>query len=155
MESPCTVSPFFPSRPCWPLSLTLATLGGCTPASSGKDAVAPEAPVPSAALKVSVSYRERMLLPPGCTLFVDLINISHLNPEHNGVAGVFVPVKAAPPFRATLRYDPDKVVEQLHYAVAARIELKGQVLFSGSTRLHPLSWPKDKTVEIMVARPPR
>jgi hypothetical protein len=43
----------------------------------------------------------------------------------------------------------------LHYAVAARIELKGQVLFSGSTRLQPLSWPKDKPVEITVSMPPR
>jgi len=147
--------PVFPVPALLAVVLTLAVLGGCTSASSGKDAVQPEAPVPSAALKVSVSYRERMLLPPGCTLFVDLINVSHLDPKHNGVAGAFIPVKAAPPFRATLRYDPDRVLEQLHYAVAARIELKGQVLFSGSTRLQPLSWPKDKPVEITVARPPR
>ncbi|OIQ49402.1 hypothetical protein BerOc1_01327 [Pseudodesulfovibrio hydrargyri] len=131
--------------------LILAALGGCTAASSEKTAEPVARPNATAALKVSVSYRERMLLPPGCTLFLELKNISQLNPEDNGVADAFIPVKAAPPFKAVIRYDPDRIIERLHYAVSARIELKGQVFFTGSARIDPLSWPEGKTLEIEAA----
>jgi putative lipoprotein len=133
--------------------LILAALGGCTAASPGKASTGRLNPV--ASLKVSAYYRERILLPPGCTLFVELRNISQLNPENNDVGNAFLPVKAAPPFNAVLRYDPDRIVAQLHYAVSARIVLNGQVLFSGSARIDPLSWPKDKPVEVLVTMPKR
>jgi putative lipoprotein len=132
------------------LVLILAALSGCTAASTGKGAPSGRLN-PVAALKVSVSYRERILLPPGCTLFLELRNISQLDPEDNDVANAFLPVKAAPPFKAILKYDPERIIARLHYAVSARIELKGQVLFSGSARVDPLSWPKDKPLEIRVA----
>jgi putative lipoprotein len=128
-----------------------AAFWGCTAASTEQDAAPAPAPNATAALKVSVSYRERMLLPPGCTLFLELRNISQLDPRDNGVASVFIPVKAAPPFKGVIKYDPDKILAQLHYAVAARIELRGQVLFSGSARVDPLSWPEDKPLEITAA----
>lgn len=131
--------------------LILAALGGCTAASTEKTAASVSPSTGAAALKVLVSYRERMLLPPGCTLFLELQNISQLNPEDNGVANAFIPVKAAPPFKAVIKYDPAKIIKQLHYAVSARIVLKGQLLFSGSVRVDPLSWPEDKPVEITVA----
>ncbi|MGE4424044.1 MAG: YbaY family lipoprotein [Pseudodesulfovibrio sp.] len=133
--------------------LILAALGGCTAASPEKTSSSQLNPVTE--LKVSVSYRERMLLPPGCVLFVELQNISQLNPENNDVGNAFLPVKAAPPFKAVLRYDPDRIIAQLHYSVSVRIEFKGQVLFSGGTRIDPLSWPKDKPVEVLVTMPKR
>ncbi|MEZ7198500.1 YbaY family lipoprotein [Pseudodesulfovibrio karagichevae] len=137
------------------VALILAALGGCTAASTEKSAASVSPSDGKAALKVTVFYRERMLLPPGCVLFVELQNISQLNPEDNGVGNAFLPVKAAPPFKAVLRYDPGRIIAQLHYALSARIVLKGQVLFSGSTRIDPLSWPKDKPVEIQVTMPKR
>ena len=140
--------PFF--VPALLAAVLIFALGGCTAASTEKGAEPVSSSFGSAALKVSVSYRERMLLPPGCTLFLELQNISQLNPENNGVSSAFIPVKAAPPFKAVIKYDPAKIIEQLHYAVEARIALKGQVLFSGSARIDPLSWPEDKPLEIMV-----
>jgi len=131
--------------------LILAALGGCKTASTEKGTASMSPPSATAALKVSVTYRERMLLPPGCTLFLKLENISQLNPEDNEVAGAFIPVKASPPFKGVIRYDPDKIIEQLHYAVSASIKLKGQVLFSGSARIDPLSWPEGKSLDIEVA----
>jgi putative lipoprotein len=135
--------------------LILAALGGCTAASTEKGAASVSPSSGRAALKVSVSYRERMLLPPGCTMYLELQNISQLNPENNDVSSAFIPVKAAPPFKVVIKYDPDKIIKQLHYAVAARIELKGQVLFAGSVRIDPLSWPEGKTLEVRVAMPQR
>jgi putative lipoprotein len=131
--------------------LIIAALGGCTATTAEKQAAPVNQSSGAAALKVSVSYRERMLLPPGCTLLVELENISQLNPEDNAVANTFIPVKAAPPFKAVIKYDPEKIIKQLRYAVSARIVLKGQVLFSGSVRIDPLSWPEGKPVEITVA----
>ncbi|WP_319583212.1 YbaY family lipoprotein [uncultured Pseudodesulfovibrio sp.] len=144
------------TRPTFPAllaaALILALLGGCTAASTRQNTAT--APEPSAnaraTLKVSVSYRERMLLPPGCTLFLELENISQLNPKDNEITSAFIPVKAAPPFKVVMKYDPDKIVKQLHYAVTARIQLNGQVLFSGSARIDPLSWPEDTPLSITV-----
>jgi putative lipoprotein len=131
--------------------LTIAALGGCTAATTAEKQAAPVSQSSgAAALKVSVSYRERMLLPPGCVLLVELENISQLSPEDNAVANTFIPVKAAPPFKAVVKYAPEKIIKQLRYAVSARIVLKGQVLFSGSVRIDPLSWPEGKPVEITV-----
>lgn len=129
--------------------LTVFALPGCRTTSS--DTPAPDSePSSMASLKILVSYRERMLLPPGCTLFVELVNISRLNPDDNVEAKAFLPIKAAPPFKAVFSYDPEKIVKQLHYAISARIEFDGQVLFSGDMRIDPLTWPKDKPVEITV-----
>ncbi|WP_338668286.1 YbaY family lipoprotein [Pseudodesulfovibrio methanolicus] len=139
----------------WAAVLILAALGGCTAASTGQGAASASPSDGKAALKVSVSYSERMLLPPGCALFLELVNISQLNRKDNDVANAFLPVKAAPPFKAVIKYDPDRILAQLHYAVTARIELNGQVLFSGSARIDPLSWPEGKPVEVSVTMPRR
>jgi len=128
--------------------LLLTAIGGCA-ATSGK-AEQPAKSQPSATMKVSVTYRERMLLPPGCTLFVELENLSRLDPNDRGVADAFLPIKAAPPFKVVLGYDQSRIVDTLRYAVSARIEFRGQVLFSGNTRLDSPPWAEGKAVEVTV-----
>ena len=128
--------------------MLFVVLGGCA-SMSGK-AESPAGARPTATMKVSVTYPERMLLPPGCALFVELENLSRLDPKDKVVADAFLPVKAAPPFRIVLGYDPSRIVGTLRYAVSARIEFKGQVLFAGNVRLDSPPWPKDKAVEVTV-----
>lgn len=130
------------------LGLSASGLTGCGPAR--REAPSASDLTPLTTMKAEVTYRERMLLPPGCTLFLTLENISQLDRENNGVATAFIPVKAAPPFSAVVRFDPRQINGQLNYALSARIELKGQVLFAGSARVAPLKQPKDEAVPITV-----
>ncbi|WP_316897381.1 YbaY family lipoprotein [Pseudodesulfovibrio indicus] len=125
---------------------------GCAEKRTEGPAVDPAA---TAQLRASVTYRARMLLPPRCTMFLSLEDLSRLDPTDRTVASTFIPVQAAPPFSAVLRYDPAKIHQRLRYALAARIELNGQVLFVGSARIDPFAQPEDEPVEILVVPPPK
>lgn len=129
------------------LLLALILAAGCAAKEPAEPAADPAA---TAVLRASVTFRERMLLPPRCTLFLSLENLSQLDPRDRAVASAFFPVQAAPPFPAVLRYDPAKIHQRLRYALAARIELNGQVLFSGNARIDPFAQPGDEPVEIVV-----
>lgn len=130
----------------------LLLTGGCL---ADKTDAPPVDPAATAELRASVTYREQMLLPPRCTLFVSLENLSQLTRADRTVASAFFPVQAAPPYKAVLRYDPAKLHQRLRYALTARIELNGQVLFAGLARIDPFSQPPDEPVEIVVAPLPK
>lgn len=127
--------------------LVLAALTACSPAR--RDAPSGSTVTPLTDLRAEVSYTERMPLPPGCTLFLTLENISSLNRADSAVATSFIPVKAVPPFSARVRFDPGRIDERLNYSLSARIELKGQVLFTGTARVSPLT-QGDAPVRVLV-----
>ncbi|EGB14947.1 hypothetical protein DND132_1741 [Pseudodesulfovibrio mercurii] len=133
--------------------LLLAALlpAACSPARRAAPSASTVTPLTD--LRAEVAYAERMPLPPGCTLFLTLENISSLNRAEGTVATAFIPVKAAPPFTARVRFDPRRIDSRLTYSLNARIELKGQVLFTGAARVNPLAQGDDPvSIQVRMVR---
>ncbi|MFK0086555.1 YbaY family lipoprotein [Pseudomonas sp. NPDC090755] len=94
-------------------------LAACsTPAPSGK-----------ASLDGEVFYLQRMALPPAATLSVALQDVSLMDAPAVTLASQSGPVKGNVPLPFHLSYDPAQVKPGHRYAISARIELDGKLLF--------------------------
>ncbi|QBF25515.1 hypothetical protein EXN22_07320 [Pseudomonas tructae] len=94
-------------------------LAACsTPAPNGK-----------ASLDGEVFYLQRMALPPAATLSVALQDVSLMDAPAVTLASQSGPVKGNVPLPFHLSYDPAQVKPGHRYAISARIELDGKLLF--------------------------
>ncbi|MEE1867470.1 YbaY family lipoprotein [Pseudomonas auratipiscis] len=103
--------------------LSLILLGGLLAACSST----PQAP--KASLDGEVYYLQRIALPPAATLSVSLQDVSLMDAPAVTLASQNGPVKGNVPLPFHLSYDPAQVKPGHRYAVSARIELDGKLLF--------------------------
>lgn len=82
-----------------------------------------------ASLQGEVFYLQRIALPPSATLSVSLQDVSLMDAAAVTLASQNGPVKGNVPLPFTLSYDPAQVKPGHRYAVSARIELDGKLLF--------------------------
>ncbi|MBR0682792.1 META domain-containing protein [Roseomonas eburnea] len=90
-----------------------------------------------AAITGTVTYRERMALPPGAVLEVDLLDISRADAAAERIAAMRIEATAQPPIPFTLTFDASRIDERKTYAVAARLLVGGRVLFRNDVA-HPV-----------------
>ncbi|PZQ46454.1 MAG: hypothetical protein DI556_20370 [Rhodovulum sulfidophilum] len=103
-------------------------------------------------LSGTVSYRERMALPPGAQVEVRLLDVSRADAPAALIAETLVDAEGQPPIPFALTYDPALLAEGHRYAVRARILRGDQVLFR-STTVHPVfTEGAERTVEISLER---
>lgn len=102
-------------------------------------------------MKGSVTYRERIALPPGATVQVQLVDVSLADAPSVTIAETVITPDHQVPIPYELRYDDAAIAANHTYAVAARIELDGQLLFISTTRHAVLTGGADDT-DIMVER---
>lgn len=76
-----------------------------------------------------VFYLQRMALPPAATLSVSLQDVSLMDAPAVTLANQAGPVKGNVPLPFHLTYDPSQIKAGHRYAVSARIELDGKLLF--------------------------
>ena len=86
-------------------------------------------PAPNASLDGEVFYLQRIALPPAATLSVTLQDVSLMDAPAVTLAEQKGPVKGQVPLPFHLSYDPAQVKPGHRYAVTARIELDGKLLF--------------------------
>ena len=86
-------------------------------------------PAPTASLDGEVFYLQRIALPPAATLSVSLQDVSRMDAPAVTLAEQKGPVKGQVPLPFHLSYDPAQVKPGHRYAVTARIELDGKLLF--------------------------
>lgn len=110
-------------------------------------------PTPAASAKVtgSVTYRERMALPPDAIIHISLQDISRadapatvLGEQAITAGGAQVPI----PFE--IAYDPAAIDQRLTYSVRARITVDGQLLFTSTTATLVLTRGNPSHVEIVL-----
>lgn len=108
----------------------VAWLTGCSTAS-----VVPEAGGAATRVTGTVTYRERIALPPAAVVKVQLVDVSRadapavvLGEQSIETAGRQVP------FSFAVAYDPAVIDERMSYAVQARIEAGGRLLFVSDRR---------------------
>jgi putative lipoprotein len=134
----------------WRLSvLALAVLACATGAST-------PAPTPASRATVTgtVTYRERIALPPGATVTVRLQDVSRADAPAEVLAeDVIVPTTQVPiPF--TLAYDPARIDTRHRYSVGVRIEVDGKLWFVSDTHNGVLTQGAPTHVDVLVRRVP-
>lgn len=103
--------------------LTLALIGSLLAACTSTP------PTPKASLDGEVFYLQRIALPPSATLSVSLQDVSLADAPAVTLARQSGPVNGQVPLPFHLTYDPSQVKPGHRYAVSARIELDGKLMF--------------------------
>jgi uncharacterized lipoprotein YbaY len=86
----------------------------------------------------TVTYRERIALPPTAVVTIKLVDVSRADaPAIVLGEQVIRPAGKQVPFAFSIAYDPVQIQPQLTYAVEARIEDGGRLLFI-SDRMYPV-----------------
>jgi len=130
---------------------TLAVLGGC---GSGGGSGVPAAER-QALLTGSVTYRERVALPPNARVEVRLEDVSQAGAPAEEIAAQTIAANGKQvPIPFELRYDPQSVDASHRYAVRASItSADGDLMFTTATHYAVLTGgAADKNVEIVVQR---
>ena len=82
-----------------------------------------------ARLTGTVYYLERIALPPGAVLKVQLSDVSRADAPAEVIAGDSMTVTTQVPIKFSLSYDPHLIVPSHTYVVQARIEVDGKLRF--------------------------
>jgi len=78
----------------------------------------------------TVGYRERIALPPAATIRVQLVDVSRADAPADVLGEQLIEAAGRQvPFAFEIRYDPARIDERMSYAVQARIEDGGRLLF--------------------------
>lgn len=96
-----------------------------------------------------VWYRERMALPPGAEVIVQLEDQSRADAPATVLTDYTHVVDGPGPYSFRLVYDPSAIDERMRYGLRARIEHDGELLFTSTEHIDPFT---DEPVRIMVSR---
>ncbi len=116
-------------------AIVLAAAMGCqtgpkTEAREGEPSESMAKDQPDGELHVEVFYRERMMLPPGATLTVTLEDGAKMDVAAEKIAEETLDLEGGPPYHVTLRYDRAVLNPPGRYAVRARIDHDGRLMFT-------------------------
>jgi len=100
----------------------------------------------------SVTYRERVALPPGAVVRVTLSDVSRADAAAEVIAERTVEPQHAVPVPFELEYDARVIDEQRTYAVRATIERNEHVLFTTDRAYHVLTRGSPAHVELVLVR---
>jgi putative lipoprotein len=100
----------------------------------------------------TVLYRERIALPPGAEVTVELQDVSRADAPAEVLAKTRMPAEGGPPYPFELSYDPAAIDERMRYALRATITAEGRLLFTTDTH-HPAFGTDEH--ELMVVRAAR
>ncbi len=107
-----------------------------------------------ATIQGTASYRERMALPGGAVLEVELLDISHADAPSECLASLRIKPQGQVPIPFTLPYDPSLIDERYTYAVTAKLIHEGRILFRSDSVHRVLTRGAGDSVEIMMIRLP-
>jgi len=114
------------------MSIRVVTLAALLLAGCASLEAAPEEGGGAAAATVTgtVTYRERIALPPNAVIKVQLVDVSRADAPAIVLGEQVLQASGRqPPFAFEISYDPAKIVANYSYAVQARIEVDGRLRF--------------------------
>ncbi len=85
----------------------------------------------------TITYRERIALPPGASAEISLADISLADAPASIISSKTLDNPGQVPISFSLDYDPASIDERFRYAVQARITIDGQLAFVNET-VHPV-----------------
>ena len=128
----------------WGVLAMLLSLAGCSAEQGGE----PASEAAMTRIEGSVWYRERMLLPPGTQVEVQLEDISRADAPAEVLASVLMTPESGPPYPFVIEHTA-QTDQRGRYALRARIEHEGQLLFTNTEYIDPFA---GNPVEILVQR---
>ena len=139
----------------WPgLFLVLSAFCGLAACGSGQDSAVtgsqggqPE----MAQIEGSVYYRERIMLPPGAEVEVQLLDISKADALATVLASLIMTPEGGPPYAFAIAYDPAAIDQRMRYALRATISMQDKLLFTTTDYIDPFS---GNPVDVLVRRAP-
>ncbi|KZX56148.1 hypothetical protein A3709_07115 [Halioglobus sp. HI00S01] len=148
-----------------PLAALVAALAlGLTACGGDEQAAAPAAPAvvesepvqevaQVATIEGEVFYRERIMLPPGSEVEVQLEDISRADAMATVMASVLLKPQGGPPYPFSIEYKPSEIDERMRYALRVRItDPNGQLRFTNTEYIDPFSGNPVKVMVQSVAR---
>ncbi|MEM8659276.1 MAG: META domain-containing protein [Pseudomonadota bacterium] len=106
----------------------------------------------SGRIEGNVFYRERIMLPPGAVVEVQLQDISKPDALASTLASVTLIPEAGPPYPFVLEYDADLINPSALYSIRATISDDGQLLFNSTEFIEPFT---GSALEILVQSVPK
>jgi uncharacterized lipoprotein YbaY len=97
----------------------------------------------------AVFYRERIALPPDATVVVKLVDVSRADAPAVVLAEQKIVPEGSVPVAFELEYDPAQIDERMSYAVQARIEAGGGLMFT-TTEMIPVITRDSPTEDVQV-----
>lgn len=113
--------------------------GGVAMATTGMDKV-----------EGSVWYRERIMPPPSAVVRVILEDVAKMDVKAEKIAETSFRPQGGPPWDFTLEYDPEKIHDRGRYAIRARIEVNGQLMFTSTEQIPAFDQEPGTPVKILV-----
>ncbi|OWJ66382.1 hypothetical protein BWR60_14460 [Inquilinus limosus] len=136
-------------RSCIAVLAVAMALAACGP--TAEPAAPTPAPAASATVTGTATYRERIALPADAELIVQLVDVSLADAPSTVIAEQRIaPVRVPAAF--TLTYDPAQIDQRHSYAVSAKVERAGTLLFTTDTRHPVLTQGGGSAVDIVMTR---
>lgn len=133
------------------LGFVLIGLAAC---SADQEPVKPMAAQESATVSTiegDVFYRERMMLPPGAEVEVQLQDVSRADALATVLASVMFKPEGGPPYPFSIEYKPADIDERMRYSLRATITVGDQLMFTSTEFIDPFS---GEALNIMLQRVP-
>ncbi|WP_158224720.1 YbaY family lipoprotein [Agaribacterium haliotis] len=105
-------------------------------------------------IPVEVFYRERMALPPSATLTVSLEDVSKQDVAATVIEEQQITLDKAPPYQIKLSYTTSEINSKHRYALRARINNDGKLMFTNTEHIDPFAKAEGETVQVLVRRVP-
>jgi uncharacterized lipoprotein YbaY/heat shock protein HslJ len=107
---------------------------------------------PAAAVRGTVTYRERIALPPQAVIEVQLVDVSLADAPATVISSVSINAEGRQvPFAFELPYDPAQIDPRFSYAVQARITVDGQLRFISTTRNAVITQGNPTELDVVVS----
>jgi putative lipoprotein len=130
------------------LALSAALAGGCTTMTNEPST---SAPAPAARVTGTFTYLQRVALPPSAVVKVQLADVSRADAPAVALGEQLIRTEGRQvPFAFSIAYDPAKIDPRFTYAVSARIEDGGKLLFISDQRHAVITHGAPTSVEIVV-----
>jgi len=100
----------------------------------------------------SVSYRERIALPPDAVIQVSLLDVSLMDVAAKLISRQTIMPKHSVPVSFALEYDPRDIDERMTYAVRATIRSVGKLLFTTDRSYPVLTRGNSSHVELILIK---
>ena len=104
-----------------------------------------------AVLSGTVTYRERIELPPGAVVEVKLLDVSRMDVAAEVIAEAVIRSEHQVPIRFELAYHPERIDQRHRYSVQARILVDGRLWFNSTQAVPVLTGGYPDVVDILLS----
>lgn len=98
----------------------------------------------------TISYRQRIALPPNAVATIDLADISRADAPATIIGTQVISPAGQVPIAFSINYDPSQINQAYTYAIQARIEADGRLLFRTTTAYLVITQGRPNTIDVLL-----